>query len=174
MSSSDLSVPPPLYAQQSASSLESDPQILIIPATDSLRFQQGFLGADGERAAIEGELQLKGAHPDRWRKLSVVIRALACHSPAERTFFYSQGPCTSVLSRLHTTKSSSSPKLPSTSRNPEDGFHLRRTGSYLRHRTASTPGAGRRRGSQAAEHQSRTRQDCSCRGWNTNRREQLG
>ena len=113
MSSSDLSVPPPLYAQQSASSLESDPQILIIPATDSLRFQQGFLGADGERAAIEGELQLKGAHPDRWRKLSVVIRALACHSPAERTFFYSQGPCTSVLSRLHTTKSSSSPKLPS-------------------------------------------------------------
>ncbi len=79
-SSSDIiSVPPPLYAQQPASSAESDPQtdpqILIIPATDSLRFQQGFLGADGERAAIEGELQLKGAHPDRWRKLSVVIRA---------------------------------------------------------------------------------------------------
>lgn len=78
-SSSDLSVPPPLYAQQSASSPESDPQtdpqILIIPATNSLRFQQGFLGADGERSAIEGELQLKGAHSDRWRKLSVVIRA---------------------------------------------------------------------------------------------------
>jgi hypothetical protein len=78
-SSSDLSVPPPIYAQQPAGSPESDPQtdpqILIIPATDSLRFQQGFLGADGERAAIEGELQLKGAHPDRWRKLSVVIRA---------------------------------------------------------------------------------------------------
>jgi hypothetical protein len=78
-SSSDASVPPPIYAQQSASSPErdpqTDPQILIIPATNSLRFQQGFLGADGERAAIEGELQLKGAHSDRWRKLSVVIRA---------------------------------------------------------------------------------------------------
>jgi hypothetical protein len=76
-SSSDPFVPPPIYAQQPASSPESDPQtdpqILIIPATDSLRFQQGFLGADGERAAIEGELQLKGAHSDRWRKLSVVI-----------------------------------------------------------------------------------------------------
>lgn len=79
MSSSDLSVAPPLYAQQSASSSEGDPpidpQILIIPATDSLRFQQGFLGADGEHAAIEGELQLKGADSARWRKLSVVIRA---------------------------------------------------------------------------------------------------
>jgi len=78
-SSSDLSVPPPIYAQQLARSPESDPQtdpqILIIPATDSLRFQQGFLGADGERASIEGELQLKGAHSDRWRMLSVVIRA---------------------------------------------------------------------------------------------------
>jgi hypothetical protein len=78
-SSSELSVPPPIYAQQPASSPESDPQtnpqILIIPATNSLRFQQGFLGADGERAAIEGELQLKGAHSDRWGKLSVVIRA---------------------------------------------------------------------------------------------------
>jgi hypothetical protein len=115
MSSSDHSAPPPLYAQQSSSpeaDPHSDPQILIIPATDSLRFQQGFLGADGERAAIEGELQIKEAHPARWRKLSVVIRALACHSPAEPTFFYPEGRWTSVLLRLHTSKSSNSPKHP--------------------------------------------------------------
>jgi hypothetical protein len=121
-SSSDPSVPPPLYAQQPTSSQEGnpqiDPQILIIPATDSLRFQQGFLGADGERAAIEGELQLKGAHSARWRKLSVVIRALAYHSPAEPTFFYPQGQWTSVLLRLHTSKSSNSHKHLSSFTNP--------------------------------------------------------
>ena len=69
--------PPPIYAQESALSseitLQSDPQILIIPATNSLRFQQGFLGADGERAAIEGELQIKGTDSVRWRKVSVAI-----------------------------------------------------------------------------------------------------
>jgi neural Wiskott-Aldrich syndrome protein len=76
--SSDLStVPPPIYAQHGPSMPQSDPQsepqILIIPATDSLRFQQGFLGAEGERAAIEGELQVKGTDSVRWRKVSVAI-----------------------------------------------------------------------------------------------------
>ena len=121
MSSSELSAPPPLYAQQSSLpevDPHIDPQILIIPATDSLRFQQGFLGADGERAAIEGELQLKEAHSGRWRKLSVVIRALACHSLAEPTFFYPQGRWTSVLLRLHTSKSSNYPKHPLFFTNP--------------------------------------------------------
>jgi hypothetical protein len=80
--SSDLSIaPPPIYAQQGPDPPESvpqfEPQILIIPATDSLRFQQGFLGADGERAAIEGELQVKGTDSMRWRKVSVVINILA-------------------------------------------------------------------------------------------------
>lgn len=63
-----MSSDPPIYAQHGL-----EPQILIIPATDSLRFQQGFLGADGERAAIEGELQVKGADSVRWRKVSVAI-----------------------------------------------------------------------------------------------------
>ena len=79
LSSSAMSsdFPPPLYAQEAAVSPEnapqSEPQILIIPATDSLRFQQGFLGADAERAAIEGELQIKGTDSVRWRKVSVAI-----------------------------------------------------------------------------------------------------
>ncbi|THH20010.1 hypothetical protein EW146_g1271 [Bondarzewia mesenterica] len=70
--------PPPLYEQEcpedealESSALTNDPQILIIPATDSLRFQQGYLGAQGEHAAIEGELQVKGAQGNRWRKLTM-------------------------------------------------------------------------------------------------------
>ena len=77
MSSDSPTLPPPIYAQEAAVSPEiapqSEPQILIMPATDSLRFQQGFLGADGERAAIEGELQIKGTDSVRWRKVSVAI-----------------------------------------------------------------------------------------------------
>ena len=47
------------------------PQILVIPIADgSVRFQKGYLGADNERAAIEGELQIKSAEADfRWRKV---------------------------------------------------------------------------------------------------------
>ncbi|KAH9175521.1 hypothetical protein EDB89DRAFT_1847800 [Lactarius sanguifluus] len=76
--SSDPSLP--IYAQDAAVSPEntpqSEPQILIIPATDSLRFQQGFLGADGERAAIEGELQIKGTDSVRWRKVTMDLRTV--------------------------------------------------------------------------------------------------
>src|SRR5712671_5358644 len=78
--SSEPSIPPPLYLL--TQHVPNPPQILIVPATDSLRFQQGFLGADGERAAIEGELQLKETDEIRWRKVSVLIRALALPSPA--------------------------------------------------------------------------------------------
>lgn len=92
--SSDLSTaPPPIYAHAQEGSdppegiLQFEPQILIIPATDSLRFQQGFLGADGERAAIEGELQIKGTDSVRWRKVSVLIRLHVCVSPVD-PFFY--------------------------------------------------------------------------------------
>jgi neural Wiskott-Aldrich syndrome protein len=89
--SSDLpTLPPPIYVRHGPSlpqnDLQSEPQILIIPATDTLRFQQGFLGADGERAAIEGELQVKGTDSVRWRKVSVAIRTLAFGPPAEPRF----------------------------------------------------------------------------------------
>ena len=47
------------------------PQILIIPVAEGyVHFQKGYLGADGERAAIEGELQIKSADAEfRWRKV---------------------------------------------------------------------------------------------------------
>lgn len=51
----------------------TETQVLIIPATSTFQFQQGYLGADNERAAIEGELQIKGADGDRWRKVSVEL-----------------------------------------------------------------------------------------------------
>jgi hypothetical protein len=82
----DPSIPPPLYPL--TQHVPNPPQILIIPATDSLRFQQGFLGADGERAAIEGELQLKETDEIRWRKVSVLIRVLAFLYPLTPTFSF--------------------------------------------------------------------------------------
>ena len=65
--------PPPLYTpdipedDDGPDDGEVDPQILIIPTSGDAEFQKGYLGVEGERAAIEGELQIKG------------IRASACH-----------------------------------------------------------------------------------------------
>lgn len=71
------SLPPPTYSQQdpvdsnSSQTYQdlSEPQILIIPTVDAVNFQKGFLGAEGERAAIEGELQIKGVDPHRWERV---------------------------------------------------------------------------------------------------------
>lgn len=67
---------PPTYAQEypEEDAAVSETQVLIIPATSTFRFQQGYLGADvNERASIEGELQIKGADGDRWRKVYVCV-----------------------------------------------------------------------------------------------------
>ncbi|KIY72750.1 hypothetical protein CYLTODRAFT_434554 [Cylindrobasidium torrendii FP15055 ss-10] len=78
-------LPPPVYSQQdpATSSVLSpalegppDPQIAISPTVDSVNFQKGFLGADGERAAIEGELQIKGAEPGRWHRITMSLRTV--------------------------------------------------------------------------------------------------
>lgn len=72
------SLPPPIYSQTDPDEntiplldddLSTGPQILIIPTGDAVNFQKGFLGADGERAAIEGELQIKGSEPGLWAKV---------------------------------------------------------------------------------------------------------
>jgi len=70
-------VPPPTYSQEDpvdSTNLQplhdtTEPQILIIPTVDAVNFQKGFLGADGERAAIEGELQIKGVEAERWARV---------------------------------------------------------------------------------------------------------
>jgi neural Wiskott-Aldrich syndrome protein len=77
--------PPPTYSLGSPDAgivLEShgtsdvadrDDQLLIVPTVDAINFQKGYLGADGERAAIEGELQIKGTELERWTKVSVLL-----------------------------------------------------------------------------------------------------
>lgn len=74
---------PPIYSQEDpedfltgedndAELLSLEPQILIIPA-DANNFQKGYVGAEGERAAIEGELQIKGGQPRQWDKVFVFV-----------------------------------------------------------------------------------------------------
>lgn len=72
------SAPPPNYSPEYPQDLPgaldepiSGLQILIIPATDTLSFQKGYLGAEGERAAIEGEIHVKGAQPGQWKYVLV-------------------------------------------------------------------------------------------------------
>ncbi|KAH0590553.1 hypothetical protein J132_05794 [Termitomyces sp. J132] len=77
--------PPPIYSQMDpdeGSTVQAEPivgdgpQILIIPSGDSVNFQKGFLGAEGEHAAIEGELQIKTAGPHRWAKVTISLRTV--------------------------------------------------------------------------------------------------
>ncbi|KAJ3529357.1 hypothetical protein NM688_g7864 [Phlebia brevispora] len=74
------SEPPPTYTQEDESTLlersafSLQPQILIVPTTSPLGFQKGYLGADGEHAAIEGELQVKGATAGRWGRVTMSLR----------------------------------------------------------------------------------------------------
>jgi neural Wiskott-Aldrich syndrome protein len=80
------SAPPPNYSQGDPDNSQMtgipaphDPQILIIPTVDTINFQKGFLGADGERAAIEGELQIKETTGGRWAKMLVRSVAFGMH-----------------------------------------------------------------------------------------------
>lgn len=76
------SLPPPIYSQtdpdessftQGDDEVPPGPQILIIPTGNAVNFQKGFLGAEGERAAIEGELQIKGTGQGLWSKVYVFL-----------------------------------------------------------------------------------------------------
>lgn len=58
--------PPPTYNEQRT-------QLLICPIPGAVQFQKGYLGAYGERAAIEGELQIKGAEPGQWDSAQVLF-----------------------------------------------------------------------------------------------------
>jgi hypothetical protein len=70
---------PPSYSREAPDSTSSlldsgddgSPQIVISPTVDALNFQKGYVGAEGERAAIEGELQIKGVDPAEWAQVYV-------------------------------------------------------------------------------------------------------
>ncbi|KAI1797769.1 hypothetical protein LXA43DRAFT_981966 [Ganoderma leucocontextum] len=126
------------------------PQILIIPvAEDYVHFQKGYLGADGERAAIEGELQIKSADAEfRWRKVSVWLRSVErahereieladtelvlAHSPdpspQQRSSFPFSIPLPPDTPQcLHTSRSSLAYSLTATVWPVEEGAPLRRS-----------------------------------------------
>ncbi|KAJ4486316.1 hypothetical protein J3R30DRAFT_1484416 [Lentinula aciculospora] len=75
-------LPPPTY--DVSASLDttdstdghSQPQLLIVPTVDTVNFQKGYLGAEDERAAIEGELQIKGAASEAWNKVTMSLRTV--------------------------------------------------------------------------------------------------
>lgn len=81
-------VPPPIYSQEhelgqeqgtSDTAVSTEAQLLIIPSGSASQFQKGHLGANGERAAIEGELQIKGVPVDSWESLyalNIVAQAI--------------------------------------------------------------------------------------------------
>jgi neural Wiskott-Aldrich syndrome protein len=76
---------PPLYSRQDATQdkeggepaeiglPEESTQLIIAPANEASQFQMGQLGAPGERAAIEGEIQIKGAHEGIWERVLVTF-----------------------------------------------------------------------------------------------------
>ncbi|KZT74731.1 hypothetical protein DAEQUDRAFT_760754 [Daedalea quercina L-15889] len=76
--------PPPSYSPDPAddetrsdgTSAVIEPQIIIIPTGNDVSFQAGYLGADGEHAAIEGELQLKCADDFHWEKITISLRSV--------------------------------------------------------------------------------------------------
>src|SRR5882672_10509085 len=76
---------PPTYQPVSSERTK----LLIAPSADAVQFQKGFLGAQGERAAIEGELQIKGAREGQWDSAQVMTFTLAScsliFSPINRT-----------------------------------------------------------------------------------------
>jgi neural Wiskott-Aldrich syndrome protein len=57
---------PPTYSQL------PDTQLLIVPSSNSIQFQNGFLGVD-DTNSVEGEVHVKGALPGDWSRLSVRI-----------------------------------------------------------------------------------------------------
>lgn len=68
------SEPPPTYSQNAGDILDdnatlTEPQILIVPHSNGVGFQKGYLGADGERAAVEGELHIKGVNSRPWKRV---------------------------------------------------------------------------------------------------------
>ncbi|TEB39232.1 hypothetical protein FA13DRAFT_1620437 [Coprinellus micaceus] len=77
-------LPPPSYSQQDPvvtprhaeeHNANAEPQIVLLPtAPDAVNFQAGYLGAEEERAAIEGEIQVKGFDPAKWNRVSVSLR----------------------------------------------------------------------------------------------------
>ena len=64
----DMTANPPTY-------ISEETQVLISPPTDAFQFQNGYLGIEGERATIEGQVQIKSPN---LAAFSTVL--VSCHS----------------------------------------------------------------------------------------------
>ncbi|KAG1755133.1 uncharacterized protein EDB91DRAFT_1277270 [Suillus paluster] len=117
--------PPPNYSPGSQNppaaddALISGLQIFIIPAADTLTFQKGYLGAEGERAAIEGEIHVKGAQPGQWKYVTVALRAVESASGQEIELGSSEINLVSFTGTSDSMSSSTSFAIPLTSDAPQ-------------------------------------------------------
>ncbi|EJD47822.1 hypothetical protein AURDEDRAFT_151297 [Auricularia subglabra TFB-10046 SS5] len=67
--------PAPQFNGTTSPPLET--QLVISPIHDDFTFQKGYLGADGEHAALEGEVQIKSAAgDDDWDRVSVALQTV--------------------------------------------------------------------------------------------------
>lgn len=75
-------VPPPTYELEdefargqpsAAPDFPTEAQLLISPSGNTSQFQKGYLGATDERAAVEGEIQIKGVPVASWDNLWVLV-----------------------------------------------------------------------------------------------------
>ncbi|KAK7064388.1 ARID domain-containing protein [Favolaschia claudopus] len=115
------SLPPPTYSQEaelsdasSTSDADLHPQILITPSSDSINFQKGYLGAEGERAAIEGEIQIKGAELRRWARLTVSLRVIETAFQREIELGFSEVELFSASATSSSSGAAADAVLPST------------------------------------------------------------
>lgn len=118
---------PPIYSPEATRSSIFPPQLVIAPVVDSIHFQSGNLGAEGETATVEGEVQLKGFTPDDWESVSVTLKTVeTAESQSVELFaktvelFTRKKPSTSTSSSISTLPSSLPFSIPLTSDVPQE------------------------------------------------------
>ncbi|KAG8951610.1 hypothetical protein FRC04_005897 [Tulasnella sp. 424] len=118
---------PPNYSSEATRSSIFPPQLVIAPAADSVHFQSGNLGAEGETATVEGEVQLKGFNSDDWESISITLKTVEkaesqavelCAKTVE--LFTRKKPSTSTSSSVATLPSSLPFSIPLTSDVPQE------------------------------------------------------
>ncbi|KAG9050567.1 hypothetical protein FS837_004424 [Tulasnella sp. UAMH 9824] len=118
---------PPNYSPVATRSSVFPPQLVIAPAGDSVHFQSGNLGAEGETATVEGEVQLKGFTPDDWESMSITLKTMeTVESQSVELFaktvelFTRKKPSASTSSSMSTFPSSLPFSIPLTSDVPQE------------------------------------------------------
>ncbi|PCH33541.1 hypothetical protein WOLCODRAFT_93681 [Wolfiporia cocos MD-104 SS10] len=117
MPTDSVQEPPPVYSPEPPEDEESlsesgatvEPQILIVPTASDGSFQKGYLGAEGERAAIEGELQLKCAETFRWERITMLLQTVEQSGSGAVQLFHREIELSGAESESGRTRRSSFP-----------------------------------------------------------------